>query len=159
MEDVQAELAALGLHLRGRREAILQAWQLAIKRDPKLTTGEALPRIQLLDHIPSMLATFERALHAPVNDAADTVQEAGQQPAAAHGLQRWRQGYDLREVTRGGVLIESNLYDSEITQICDISLRGATGEVLPRLGYQCENVLPFERDRRALRVVLVVTAG
>jgi signal transduction histidine kinase len=28
------------------------------------------------------------------------VQEAGQQPAAAHGLQRWRQGYDLREVTR-----------------------------------------------------------
>ena len=100
MEDVQAELAALGLHLRGRREAILQAWQLAIKRAPKLTTGEALPRIQLLDHIPSMLATFERALHAPVNDAADTVQEAGQQPAAAHGLQRWRQGYDLREVTR-----------------------------------------------------------
>jgi signal transduction histidine kinase len=100
MEDVQAELAALALHLRGRREAILQAWQLTIKRDPKLTTGEALPRIQLLDHIPSMLATFERALDAPVDGAADTVQEAGQQPAAAHGLQRWRQGYDLREVTR-----------------------------------------------------------
>jgi NAD-dependent deacetylase len=34
---------------------------------------------------------------------------------------------------RGGVLIEANLYDSEITPICDISLRGATGEVLPRL--------------------------
>jgi signal transduction histidine kinase len=100
MEDVQAELAALALHLRSRREAILQAWQLAIKRDPKLTTGEALPRVQLLDHIPSMLATFERALHGPLSDAADAVQEAGQQPAAAHGLQRWRQGYDLREVTR-----------------------------------------------------------
>jgi signal transduction histidine kinase len=91
MEDVQAELAALALHLRGRREAILHAWQLAIQRDPKITTG---------DHIPSMLATFERALHGPVGDAADAVQEAGQQPAAAHGLQRWRQGYDLREVTR-----------------------------------------------------------
>jgi signal transduction histidine kinase len=100
MEDVQAELAALALHLRGRREAILQAWQLANKRDPKLTTGEALPRVQLLDHIPSMLATFERALHAPAAAAAEAVQEAGQQPAAAHGLQRWRQGYDLREVTR-----------------------------------------------------------
>jgi signal transduction histidine kinase len=100
MEDVQAELAALALHLRGRREAILQAWQLANKRDPKLTTGEALPRVQLLDHIPSMLATFERALDGAASHAADAVQEAGQQPAAAHGLQRWRQGYDLREVTR-----------------------------------------------------------
>ena len=100
MEDVQAELAALALHLRGRRDAILQAWQTAIKWDPKVTTGASLPRVQLLDHIPSLLATFERALHAPVHSAADAVQEAGQQPAAAHGLQRWRQGYDLREVTR-----------------------------------------------------------
>ena len=100
MEDVQAELAVLALHLRGRREAILQAWQLAVKWDPKVTTGDSLPRVQLLDHIPSLLATFERALHGPAGRAADTVQEAGQQPAAAHGLQRWRQGYDLREVTR-----------------------------------------------------------
>ncbi|HEY3851292.1 MAG TPA: HAMP domain-containing sensor histidine kinase [Steroidobacteraceae bacterium] len=100
MEDVQSELAVLALHLRGRREAILQAWQLAIKWDPKVTTGDSLPRVQLLDHIPSMLATFERTLHGPVDSAADTVQAAGQQPAAAHGLQRWRQGYDLREVTR-----------------------------------------------------------
>jgi len=100
MEDVQAELAALALYLRARRDAILQAWQTAIKWDPKVTTGDSLPRVQLLDHIPSLLATFERALHAPVSSATDAVQEAGQQPAAAHGLQRWRQGYDLREVTR-----------------------------------------------------------
>jgi signal transduction histidine kinase len=100
MDDVQAELTALALHLKGRREAILQAWQLAIRWDPKVTTGDSLPRVQLLDHIPSMLATFERALCVPTDSAADTVQEAGQQPAAAHGLQRWRQGYDLREVTR-----------------------------------------------------------
>jgi signal transduction histidine kinase len=98
--EVQAELAVLALHLKSRREAILQAWQLAIRWDPKVTTGDALPRVQLLDHIPSMLATFERALQGPMDSAADVVQEAGQQPAAAHGLQRWRQGYDLREVTR-----------------------------------------------------------
>jgi signal transduction histidine kinase len=100
MEDVQEELAALAQHLNGRREAILEAWQQAVKRDPKVTTGDSLPRVQLLDHIPSLLATFERALHAPVDSAAEAVQEAGQEPAAAHGLQRWRQGYDLREVTR-----------------------------------------------------------
>ena len=100
MEDVQAELSALALHLKARRDAILKAWQLAIRWDPKVTTSDSLPRVQLLDHIPSMLATFERALHQPVDSATDTVQEAGQYPAAAHGQQRWRQGYDLREVTR-----------------------------------------------------------
>ena len=100
MEDVQAELAALASYLRGRREAILQSWQLAIKWDPKVRTGDSLPRVQLLDHIPALLATYERALHAPISGAADAVQAAGQEPAAAHGLQRWRQGYDLREVTR-----------------------------------------------------------
>ena len=47
-----------------------------------------------------MLATFERALHQSPQDAVKLGTDAGQEPAAAHGLQRWRQGYDLREVTR-----------------------------------------------------------
>jgi len=34
---------------------------------------------------------------------------------------------------RGFPLIEVNLYESEITPVCRISLRGTTGEVLPRL--------------------------
>ena len=62
MQNVQLELAELAGYLGGRREAVLQAWQLAIKRDPTLSTGDSLPRVQLLDHVPSMLATFERAL-------------------------------------------------------------------------------------------------
>ena len=96
----QAELAALARHLSSRRSAVLQAWQSAIKRDPALTTGEALPRVQILDHIPSMLAAFERALDHSPDRAVEVGADAGQAPAAAHGLQRWRQGYDLREVTR-----------------------------------------------------------
>jgi NAD-dependent deacetylase len=42
-------------------------------------------------------------------------------------------GFAVEVKQRGGVLIESNLYESEITPICDISLRGPTGEVMPRL--------------------------
>jgi NAD-dependent protein deacetylase/lipoamidase len=42
-------------------------------------------------------------------------------------------GFAIEVKQRGGVMIEANLYESEITQICDMSLRGATGEVLPRL--------------------------
>ena len=131
MEAVQAELAALARHLKGRRDAILQAWRLAIKRDPKLTTGDSLPRVQILDHIPSMLATFERALHGPVDDAPETVQEVGHEPAAAHGLQRWRQGYDLREVTRElgklneCVVAELEAYTEAHPQISHAAIAGA----------------------------------
>jgi signal transduction histidine kinase len=131
MEDVQAELAALAVHLKSRRQGILHAWQLAIKRDPQLTTGDSLPRVQLLDHIPSILATFERALHVPVDDAPETVQETGQEPAAAHGLQRWRQGYDLREVTRElgklneCVVAELDAYTQAHPQISQAAIAGA----------------------------------
>ncbi len=100
MGDINVELAAVAKHLSNRRESILQAWQSAIKRDPTLTTGDALPRVQLYDHIPAMLLTFERELYRSPPDAVEAGKQAGQAPAAAHGLQRWRQGYDLREVTR-----------------------------------------------------------
>jgi NAD-dependent deacetylase len=42
-------------------------------------------------------------------------------------------GFAVEVKQRGGVLIEANLYQSELSAICDISLRGPTGEVLPRL--------------------------
>ena len=42
-------------------------------------------------------------------------------------------GFAIEVKQRGGILIEANLYESEITAICDFSLRGPTGEVLPRL--------------------------
>jgi NAD-dependent deacetylase len=42
-------------------------------------------------------------------------------------------GFAIEVKQRGGTLIEANLYESELSAICDISLRGPTGEVLPRL--------------------------
>lgn len=42
-------------------------------------------------------------------------------------------GFAIEVKQRGGIMIEANLYESEITSICDFSLRGPTGEVLPRL--------------------------
>jgi signal transduction histidine kinase len=105
MDSMHTELALLGTHLSGRQDAILRAWQGAINRDPTLTTGDALPRVQLLDHIPAILAIFVHELRsaagaAPSDDPVASAEQAGEGPATAHGLQRWRQGYDLREVTR-----------------------------------------------------------
>jgi NAD-dependent deacetylase len=42
-------------------------------------------------------------------------------------------GFAIEVKQRGGTMIEANLYQTELSPICDISLRGPTGELLPRL--------------------------
>lgn len=98
MGEIDVGRSALAKHLGSRRAAILEAWRGAVKRDPALNTGDSLPREQLIDHIPAILSTFENELRGPRD--ADTAGSAAQEYAAAHGLQRWQQGYGLREVTR-----------------------------------------------------------
>jgi signal transduction histidine kinase len=93
-------LAALADYLQTRREDILRAWRNVIAQDPTLSTSDALPRIEFYDHIPGLLATFEQQLRLMRTGAAVPHDRVGHAPAAAHGLQRWQQGYDLREVTR-----------------------------------------------------------
>ena len=42
-------------------------------------------------------------------------------------------GFAIEVRQRGGVLVEVNLYESEITPYCNVSLRGGSANVLPRL--------------------------
>jgi len=42
-------------------------------------------------------------------------------------------GFALDVKRRGGIMIEVNLYESELTPICDVSLRGSSADLLPRL--------------------------
>jgi NAD-dependent deacetylase len=42
-------------------------------------------------------------------------------------------GFALEVKQRGGILLEVNLYETEITRICHASLRGGSADVLPRL--------------------------
>ncbi len=42
-------------------------------------------------------------------------------------------GFAIEVKERGGKLIEVNLYNSEITALCDLSLRGGAADVMPRL--------------------------
>ena len=101
MGEIAVERRALADYLSTRRLAILETWRAATRRDPTLTSGDYLPRAQLFDHIPDLLSTFERQLRSTADSAnSEVFAGAAQQPAAAHGLQRWQQGYDLREVTR-----------------------------------------------------------
>jgi signal transduction histidine kinase len=89
---------ALEAHFRASAPALIAAWRAAIAGDPQLTASNALPRVQLEDHLPQWLDSFAGILAAvpgePVADAAEA------RDAEAHGLQRWQQGYDLHDVTR-----------------------------------------------------------
>ena len=42
-------------------------------------------------------------------------------------------GFALEVKQRGGIMVEVNLYESELTPICDFSLGGPSADVLPRL--------------------------
>jgi signal transduction histidine kinase len=102
LETLESALLAIADHLQDQRETLLNAWRESIKADPALTTGNSLPRIQLLDHIPEVLLAFDVELRAPpeVKPDSEAAAAAVNAPAAAHGLLRWQQGYNLREVTR-----------------------------------------------------------
>jgi signal transduction histidine kinase len=100
-EDSSAHRTALGAHFKARIPALLEAWRVASAADPQLTTGDSLPRVQLNDHLPHWLDTFAQALAVePGAPAAGRVEVQEAKNAEAHGLQRWKQGYDLLEVTR-----------------------------------------------------------
>ena len=107
--EFAAELAALGEHLAARSAAILEAWRAAVRRDDTLTSVRVLSRAEINDHIPELLAAFERdlggAIAAPpsapgggAEGAAPPDGEIGARDATAHGLRRWQQGYELLEV-------------------------------------------------------------
>ena len=98
---IEQQLSALAAHLRQNREQILRSWRELIHEDPELTTASSMPRAQLNDHIPAVLDAFERRLHA-AEDALRATQATVEQRenAAEHGLQRWQQGYGLRETIR-----------------------------------------------------------
>ncbi|MEH3087663.1 MAG: sensor histidine kinase [Xylophilus ampelinus] len=91
----------LAQHLRARRKELLQEWRDAVLHDRKLTTGKALPRRQLDDHVPAALLAFEQHLKR-IGEGADPRQpsDVAIGAADAHGAHRWQQGYDLHEVAR-----------------------------------------------------------
>jgi signal transduction histidine kinase len=100
MRNSGEQLEALASHLAARREAIMQAWRQAVARDPEMNTGASLPRAQLNDHVPQLLEAFGAKLRVLAGHRVDAPADGHKDDGAAHGLQRWQQGYDLREVTR-----------------------------------------------------------
>lgn len=100
MQIHHGHLFAVASYIAERRDVILDAWRHRVTADPKLTTGDSLPRAQLHDHIPALLQDFERRLRAGDSQSRAAAEDEQKGDAAAHGLHRWQQGFDLSEVTR-----------------------------------------------------------
>lgn len=100
MQDTPGELSALADHIAQHHGELVRSWQRAVQRDPQLSEGDSLPRSELIDHIPALLAAFERSLRKAATQGTDPADLYGAAAAAAHGLQRWKQGYNLRELAR-----------------------------------------------------------
>jgi signal transduction histidine kinase len=95
------QLSALASELLARREMILEAWRtLEDVSSPERTIASSLSRAQFNDHIPAVLDCLAHTIQAwpGEQDAAGDQRQA--ERVCEHGLQRWQQGYQLRELIR-----------------------------------------------------------
>jgi signal transduction histidine kinase len=94
------ELDALASALLQRRDAILDAWRNEGGSSTQPTNSSSLSRIQFNDHIPAVLDCFAHTIQEwPLNVDPLAAQEQTAR-LCDHGLQRWQQGYQLRELIR-----------------------------------------------------------
>jgi signal transduction histidine kinase len=91
-------LSALAAALRERRDLILDAWRAYGDAVPGRNIAESLSRVQFNDHIPAVLEALSQTLEAWPDGSGTTTEEPDE--VSEHGLQRWQQGYSLKEVLR-----------------------------------------------------------
>lgn len=99
-QQARAQLSALAAHMGERREAILRHWRKSTESEAELTIASSLTRLQFNDHIPGVLDSFALRLRAWPNAESPQAQQVEKSRVTEHGLQRWQQGYQLRELTR-----------------------------------------------------------
>jgi signal transduction histidine kinase len=98
--QTREQLSALAAHLGEQRDAILQRWRTATEKVVELTIASSLTRLQFNDHIPGVLDSFALRLRAWPEVESPQAQQNEKDQVTEHGLQRWQQGYQLRELTQ-----------------------------------------------------------
>jgi signal transduction histidine kinase len=100
MDLIRQQREALAAHLHASRERIVLAWRERVAQDPTLTTAFAISLTQFTDNVPRVLDAFELAVRADSAQREAQAEVKQREGASEHGLQRWQQGYDLRETVR-----------------------------------------------------------
>lgn len=91
--------------LKSGQETIVRDWTEKVAADRRISSDERLSYVQLIDHVPQIVEELRRALSDPSADARAL--EQGRE----HGRQRWRQGYELKEVVRELTLLRATLVE------------------------------------------------
>jgi signal transduction histidine kinase len=99
-DPAREQLSALASEMLARREAILLAWRAAGEGSPDRTVASSLSHVQFNDHIPAVLDCFGHTIQAWSGTESAVASEAHADTVCEHGLQRWQQGYQLRELIR-----------------------------------------------------------
>jgi signal transduction histidine kinase len=94
------QLSALAAYLGEQREVILKRWRTATENVAELHIASSLTRLQFNDHIPGVLDSLALRLRAWPQVESPQAQKNEKDQVIEHGLQRWQQGYQLRELTQ-----------------------------------------------------------
>jgi signal transduction histidine kinase len=95
-----AQLDALASELLQRRDAILDQWRSDGGAAAAAGIESSLSRTQFNDHIPDVLDCFAHTIRAWPGEGDRADAQTQTERVCEHGLQRWQQGYQLRELVR-----------------------------------------------------------
>ena len=96
---------AISRLLRTGQDTIVRDWTEKVTADRRVNSDSRLSYIQLIDHVPQIVEELQQAI-ARGEGAASMLREGGE-----HGRQRWRQGYELKEVVRELTLLRATLVE------------------------------------------------
>ena len=91
--------------LKNGQETIVRTWTEKVTADRRINSDERLSYLQLVDHIPQIVEELHAAL-GNGNGETPMLTEGRE-----HGRQRWRQGYELKEVVRELTLLRVTLVE------------------------------------------------
>jgi hypothetical protein len=87
-------------------EAILREWTQKVASDKRVQSDAQLDYLQLIDHVPQIIEELRQALARDAHPDTGSLHKGKE-----HGRQRWRQGYELKEVMRELMLLRSTLLE------------------------------------------------
>src|SRR5437763_7951591 len=117
------EMAAL---IRQQRHALLSSWRQQVKQ---LASARNLDTPTLNDHIPHLLDELADALNSSSEGGISEALAKGSPPV--HGLERFREGYDIEEVVAEYNILRGCIHD--LAQNNGLSLRGESFHIVNRV--------------------------
>lgn len=96
---------AISRLLKSGQETIVRDWTEKVTADRRINSDARLSYVQLIDHVPQIVEELQVAIAR--GDREAPMMTEGRE----HGRQRWRQGYELKEVVRELTLLRATLVE------------------------------------------------